>query len=120
LGHANRQAIIEDIYLDPRIPHAAYRPPFVKSLVMVPIRTLDSIGAIGIYWASHYHATPDQVETLQAMADATSVALENVQVYAQLEGGLKSVRRSWGRSTSNCRMRWLSACVPNSWCGSCP
>ena len=82
----NRQAtVIEDIYLDPRIPHAAYRPTFVKSLVMVPIRTLEPIGAIGTYWASHYRATPDQVEMLQALADATSVALENVQVYAELE-----------------------------------
>lgn len=82
----NRQAtVIEDIYLDPRIPHAAYRPTFVKSLVMVPIRTLEPIGAIGTYWASHYRATPDQVKTLQALADATSVALENVQVYAELE-----------------------------------
>jgi len=82
----NRQAtVIEDIYLDPRIPHAAYRPTFVKSLVMVPIRTLEPIGAIGTYWANHYRATPDQVEMLQALADATSVALENVQVYAELE-----------------------------------
>src|SRR3569832_959394 len=33
----NRQtAIIPDIYKDPRIPHDAYRPTFVKSLVMSP------------------------------------------------------------------------------------
>src|SRR5881227_3603981 len=43
----NRQsAVIEDIYADSRIPHDAYRPTFVKSLVMVPIRTLDPVGAI--------------------------------------------------------------------------
>lgn len=82
----NRQAtVIEDIYQDERIPHAAYRPTFVKSLVMVPIRTLEPIGAIGTYWASQYRATADQIEMLQALADATSVALENVQVYAELE-----------------------------------
>ncbi|HEX5840918.1 MAG TPA: diguanylate cyclase [Pseudomonas sp.] len=82
----NRQAtVIEDIYLDARIPHAAYRPTFVKSLVMVPIRTLEPIGAIGTYWASQYRATPTQVEMLQALADSTSVALENVQMYAELE-----------------------------------
>ena len=34
-----------------RIPHDAYRPTFVKSLVMVPIRTIDPVGAIGNYWA---------------------------------------------------------------------
>ena len=82
----NRQAtVIPDIYLDPRIPHEAYRPTFVKSLVMVPIRTLDPIGAIGNYWASPHVATAEQVELLQALADATSIALENVQVYAELE-----------------------------------
>jgi len=34
-------AIIPDIYQDQRIPHEAYRPTFVKSLVMVPIRKED-------------------------------------------------------------------------------
>ncbi len=48
----NRQiAVIPDIYLDPRIPHEAYRPTFVKSLVMVPVREADPIAAIGAYWA---------------------------------------------------------------------
>ncbi|QKE63644.1 diguanylate cyclase [Aquipseudomonas campi] len=82
----NRQAtVIPDIYQDERIPHAAYRPTFVKSLVMVPIRTLEPIGAIGAYWASGYRATAEQVELLQALADSISIAMENVQVYAELE-----------------------------------
>jgi GAF domain-containing protein len=38
----NRQSVvIEDIYADERIPHDAYRPTFVKSLAIVPIRTLE-------------------------------------------------------------------------------
>ncbi|OIR00302.1 hypothetical protein GALL_175540 [mine drainage metagenome] len=46
----NRQpAVIEDIYSDDRIPAEAYRPTFVKSLAMVPIRTNDPVGAIGNY-----------------------------------------------------------------------
>jgi signal transduction histidine kinase len=82
----NRQpVIIEDIYADARIPHAAYRPTFVKSLVMVPVRSLDPIAAIGTYWASPHAATPREVKLLQALADTTAVALENVQVYAELE-----------------------------------
>jgi len=44
----NRQAaVIKDIYQDARIPHEAYRPTFVKSLVMMPIRTLAPVAAIG-------------------------------------------------------------------------
>src|SRR5215475_10661840 len=46
-----KPAIVPDIYQHPRIPIDAYRPTFVRSLVMVPIRTLQPIGAIGNYWA---------------------------------------------------------------------
>jgi signal transduction histidine kinase len=80
-----REAVIEDIYADPRIPHDAYRPTFVKSLAMVPVRTLDPIGAIGNYWAQRHRPTEHEVRLLQALADTTAVALENVQVYAELE-----------------------------------
>lgn len=78
-------AVIEDIYLDDRIPHEAYRPTFVKSLAMVPIRSLDPIGAIGNYWADEHVATPEELTLLQALADATSIAMENIAVYNQLE-----------------------------------
>lgn len=82
----NKQsAIIEDIYQDPRIPIDAYSPTFVKSLVMVPIRTVAPIGAIGNYWAKKYKATETEVRLLQALADSTSIAIENVQVYQELE-----------------------------------
>jgi PAS domain S-box-containing protein len=82
----NRQpAIIEDIYSDPRIPAEAYQPTFVRSLAMVPIRTIDPIGAIGSYWAKQYLPSPEQVKVLQALADITAVALENVRVYEELE-----------------------------------
>ena len=78
-------AVIEDIYADARIPADAYRPTFVKSLAMVPIRTLDPVGAIGIYWAKRRHPGPAQVKVLQALADTTAVAMENVAVYSELE-----------------------------------
>ena len=82
----NRQpAVIEDIYADPRIPADAYRPTFVNSLVMVPIRTIDPIGAIGNYWARPCQPTAAQVKILQALADTTAVALENVRLYGELE-----------------------------------
>lgn len=82
----NRQAaVIEDIYADPRIPADAYRPTFVKSLVMVPIRTEAPLGAIGTYWARRHRALPHQVGLLQALANTTAVAMENVKVYSELE-----------------------------------
>jgi signal transduction histidine kinase len=87
----NRQpAVIEDIYADARIPADAYRPTFVKSLAMVPIRTAAPIGAIGNYWATRRMPTEEQVRILQALADSTSIAMENVQVYTELEERVKA------------------------------
>lgn len=82
----NKQpAVIEDIYVDARIPIEAYRPTFVKSLAMVPIRTAAPVGAIGNYWATRHLASSDEVKLLQALADSTSIAMENVQLYGELE-----------------------------------
>lgn len=86
----NKQVVeIEDIYQDPRIPIEAYRPTFVKSLVMVPIRTAQPIGAIGHYWATHHRPTSEDITLLQALADSTSIAIENVQLYADLENRVR-------------------------------
>ncbi|MCC6684827.1 MAG: GAF domain-containing protein [Bacteroidia bacterium] len=78
-------AIIEDIYADPRVPIEAYKPTFVKSLAMVPIRTLDPIGAIGNYWAHKYSPTNEEMVMLQSLADITSVSIENVYAYNELK-----------------------------------
>ncbi|MBP2388876.1 GGDEF domain-containing protein [Aeromicrobium fastidiosum] len=104
----NRQTVtIEDIYADDRIPHAAYRPTFVKSLVMVPIRSLDPIGAIGNYWADGHVASGDEIRLLQALADATSVAMENISVHDELER--RVVDRTADLEQANADIRTLSA-----------
>lgn len=77
--------IIPDIYADARVPVDAYRPTFVKSMAMVPIRTAAPIGAIGVYWATPHKASDEELRLLQALANATSVAIENAQVYRELE-----------------------------------
>lgn len=77
-------AVIEDIYSDARIALEAYRPTFVKSLVMVPIRTEAPIGAVGSYWATRHRASPEEVKLLQALADSTSIAMENAQLSKRL------------------------------------
>lgn len=82
----HREAVgITDIYADERIPHDAYRPTFVRSLAMVPIRQLEPIGAIGNYWAETHPPTAQELRWLQALADSTAVAMENVQLWGQLE-----------------------------------
>ncbi|HET9626859.1 MAG TPA: ATP-binding protein [Kofleriaceae bacterium] len=82
----HREAVmIEDIYVDPRVPTDAYRPTFVKSLVMVPIRRLKPVGAIGNYWAVTHKPSETHVRLLQALADSTSIAMENVDLFNSLE-----------------------------------
>ncbi len=77
--------VIKDIYADERIPADAYRPTFVKSLAMVPIRTMEPLGAIGNYWAVHRQPTEAEVTMLQALADITAVSIENIEVRNNLE-----------------------------------
>lgn len=88
-----RSVMIPDIYQDERVPVDAYRPTFVKSLAMVPIRTDAPIGAIGNYWAQFHETTEEELDLLQALANTTSVAMENVQVYSQLEQRVESRTR---------------------------
>ena len=77
-------AVIPDIYADERVPHAAYRSTFVKSLIMTPVREDDPIGAIGAYWATKRTPTQDEVRRLQLVARAAAAALENARLYANL------------------------------------
>lgn len=86
----NKQVvIIEDIYKDDRIPHDVYRPTFVNSLAMIPIRTKKPIGAIGVYWARNYRPTEKEIIMVQTLADATAIALGNVSFYEDLESKVK-------------------------------
>lgn len=82
-------AAIPDIYADARIPADAYRPTFVQSLTMVPIRKEAPLGAIGTYWATSHASSQEETALLQALADTTAVAMENVRVYAELEQRVK-------------------------------
>ncbi|WP_374074504.1 ATP-binding protein [Bdellovibrio bacteriovorus] len=89
----HKQAVvIEDIYKDPRIPIDAYAPTFVKSLAMTPIRKEAPIGAIGTYWKDLHVPTEEQLELLQALANSTSVALENLNLYQTLESRIEELK----------------------------
>lgn len=79
-----RIAIVEDIYSDDRIPHAAYRPTFVKSLAMVPVRLDDPVAAIGDYWARRHQPDSFELRTLSRVANGAAVALTNVSLLQAL------------------------------------
>lgn len=70
---------IPDIEQDERIPQDAYRPTFVKSLAMVPIRKEEPVGAMGAYWARIHSASTDELERLQTIANAAALAIAYVE-----------------------------------------
>lgn len=87
-------ATVEDIYADDRVLQQAYRPTFVKSLAIVPIRSAAPVGAIGTYWAERHRATEGEVKLLRALADLTSLAMENVSLYADLQKQIQQAREA--------------------------
>lgn len=87
-----RSVAIRNIYDDDRIPHDAYRPTFVKSLAMAPVRKEDPIAAMGAYWADEREVTCEELDLLQTMADAAALAIANVQLQNN-ENGLNLVER---------------------------
>lgn len=73
----HRQTVaIRDIRFDARIPQEAYRPTFVRSLLMAPILRPEPIGAIGCYWAVPHTATPAEIASLESLALVAGEALE--------------------------------------------
>jgi two-component system CheB/CheR fusion protein len=91
----NRQsAVVPDISADARIPHEVYRPTFVRSLAIVPVRTDDPVGAIGAYWAAVHEATPAELDLLQAIANGAALAMANVRLYQDLEEAADRERKA--------------------------
>jgi hypothetical protein len=71
----SKTVAIRDIFADDRIPHDAYRKTFVKSLVMVPVRTMAPVAAIGAYWRAHKNFTVHEIAIIEALADAVGEAM---------------------------------------------
>jgi signal transduction histidine kinase len=77
--------VIEDVSLDDRVPQGLHLPTSVRSLLMVPIRPEEPLGAICSYWAQQTRPTPAIVDLVRALADSTASAIEHVRLLADLE-----------------------------------
>jgi two-component sensor histidine kinase len=80
-----RAAIIRDIYQDDRIPHDAYRPTFVRSLAMVPVRQDNPIAAMGAYWSDVTDTAQQDLDLLQTIANCAALALAKVELEQERE-----------------------------------
>lgn len=76
-----QSVVVPDISNDERIPLAAYRPTFVKSLAMVPVGKPEPVAAIGAYWATLHSASEDVIDSLEALAEATHSAMERIGLF---------------------------------------
>jgi signal transduction histidine kinase len=101
-----RSAVIPDIYADPRIPRDAYRPTFVRSLAMVPVRHEQAaIAAMGAYWASSRQITPTELELLETVANSAALAIAFVEVQQAPQDGLRKLAAELARSRESERRR---------------
>lgn len=93
-----RTAVIEDVDADPRAASLdLYSGTFVKSLVIVPIRPADPLGAIGAYWANPRRPQRREVALLEALAAGAATAIANAELYRQLQEARRHHRRREGR-----------------------
>jgi GAF domain-containing protein len=70
-------AVIEDIYQDDRIPIDAYRPTFVKSLIMTPVGDAPPVAAIGAYWRDRRRFTDREIMAIKTLSVAVGRALSD-------------------------------------------
>ncbi len=80
----DQTAVIPDIYSDPRIPYDAYRPTFVKSMIMVPVHADRPIAAIGFYWGQIRAFSAGELALIEALGRSVSAALAAVKAQENL------------------------------------
>ncbi len=100
---------IDDVATDARIPHDVYEPTFVKSLAMVPIRVDDPLAAIGAYWAHPHRATAQELGNLEALASATAVTLESIEMMRNFEA--RVAERTVELETANLALEHFASVV---------
>lgn len=85
--------VIDDIRTDGRHPDLAYRPTFVRSLVIAPVGTDAPVAAIGAYWARAAHPRPRDIATVEAIAHAAALALQNLELVHSLRAAADTKTR---------------------------
>ena len=70
-------AVIEDVFADARIPVDAYRPTFVRSLIMTPVGE-KHVAAMGAYWKNTRQFSDLEVMTVKTFSTLVGKALSNL------------------------------------------
>lgn len=97
--HRNATVEITDVRTDERIPQAAYRPTFVRSMVVAPVTTTSSsaatspIAAIGAYWSTPVKPCRQDVTTIETIAHAAALAMQNLELMNSLRAAAATKSR---------------------------
>ena len=97
----HRTIVIPEVAADARVPHAAYEPTFVKSLLMVPIGNGGGAAAIGAYWARVRTPDAEEVEVLEALSRVAGTRLLKQDAEERLqesEERFRSLVESWAQA----------------------
>lgn len=98
----NRQAVaIQDVFSDPRVPADAYRPTFVQSLAMAPVRREAPLAALGAYWKAVQPVSQRALQTLQDIADVTAPALMSLGLRRDKHAEIERITNDVAGEVSN-------------------
>ncbi len=87
---SQKPIVVEDVRAHPWIRTTAAGDT-LQSLAIVPIRRTAPIGAICLNWNHKHVASDEELAVLQALADITSVAWENVRLLNELQDKIHSL-----------------------------
>lgn len=77
--------IIPDIFDDARVPVAAYRETFVRSMVMTPVGSKPACAAIGAYWSEVGRPNDETLALLTLLARHVEMAMRNIALRTELD-----------------------------------
>jgi diguanylate cyclase (GGDEF)-like protein len=111
---ATRGAIVvEDLGTEPRIrrrfegrAQSATYGDLTGSAVVVPVRTIDPVGALGVTWCQPRPIPSDVVDLLQTLANTVAVTLDNIDLYLELED--RVARRTAALERANAELEALT------------
>jgi len=76
----------------------------------MPVRAENPMAAIGAYWANRHRATDEELDNLQMIADATALALRNIELVSDLQTALQREHnaRLEAEAANRAKDEWLS------------
>lgn len=76
---SRKPVIIPDVFADPRVPHYAYEPTFVKSMAMFPVGVDEPVAAIGAYWRQTGEIDAETIDLIASLARSAAAVLDNLE-----------------------------------------